>query len=179
VRGLLIGRFQPFHLGHLAVVQEIRHRHPKEPLLLGIGRAQASYSRENPFTAGERFEMIERALGEAGIVGCTPVPLVDVDRHAIWVAHVTSLLPAFRRVYTNNPLTRRLFEAAGFEVEGTPMYDRPRFEGTRIRALLAIGGPWKELVPGAVATYLEELRAPERLRDLEGEPTVGRPGAGR
>ncbi len=179
MRGLLIGRFQPFHLGHLAVIQEIRHRHPAEPLLIGIGSAQASYSRENPFTAGERFEMIERALAEAGVTGCLPVPLVDIDRHAVWVAHVTSLLPPFHRVYTNNPLTRRLFEASGYEVEGTPMYDRPRFEGTRIRGLLAIGGPWKELVPGAVAAYLEELRAAERIRDLEGEPTGARPGAGR
>jgi nicotinamide-nucleotide adenylyltransferase len=179
VRGLLIGRFQPFHLGHLALVQEVRHRHPSEPLLIGIGSAQASYSRENPFTAGERFEMIERALTEAGITACLPVPLVDIDRHAVWVAHVVSLLPPFGRVYTNNPLTRRLFESDGYTVEGTPMYDRPRFEGTRIRGLLAIGGPWRELVPGAVASYLEELKAPERIRDLEGEPPVGRPAAGR
>jgi nicotinamide-nucleotide adenylyltransferase len=170
VRGLLVGRFQPFHLGHLALVQEIRRRRPEDPLLLGIGSAQASYSRDNPFTAGERFEMIERALAEAGISACLPVPLVDVDRHAIWVAHVTSLLPSFTRVYTNNPLTRRLFEGAGFVVEGTPMYDRSRFEGTRIRAFLATGADWRELVPGAVAGYLDELRATERLRDLEGEP---------
>jgi nicotinamide-nucleotide adenylyltransferase len=179
VRGLLIGRFQPFHLGHLALVQEIRHRHPNEPLLIGIGSAQASYSLENPFTAGERFEMIERAVVEAGLTQCLPVPVVDIDRHAVWVAHVVSLLPPFRRVYTNNPLTRRLFEAADFTVEGTPMYDRPRFEGSRIRALMAIGGPWSELVPGSVATYLEELHAPERMRDLGGEPAPAHREAGR
>jgi nicotinamide-nucleotide adenylyltransferase len=170
VRGLLIGRFQPFHLGHLALLEEIRRRHPADPLLIGIGSAQASHTLENPFTAGERFEMIERALVEAGLSGATPVPLVDIDRHSVWVAHVASLLPPFGRVYTNNPLTRRLFETAHYAVEGTPMYDRSRFEGTRIRALIGSGGPWQELVPGAVADYLEEIHGPERIREMVVEP---------
>ena len=166
MRGLLVGRFQPFHLGHLSLVQEIRRRRPEEPLLIGIGSAQASYTLENPFTAGERFEMIERALAEARISGCVPVPLIDVDRHAIWVAHVASLLPPFDRVYTNNPLTKRLFLAGGYQVEGTPLFDRDRFEGTRVRGLLREDGAWARELPPAVAGYLTSLHAVERFREI-------------
>ena len=175
VRGLLVGRFQPFHLGHLGVVRAIRSAHPERGLLLGIGSAQASFTPDNPFTAGERFEMIERALAEARIDGGRPVPLTDIDRHALWVSHVVSLLPPFETVYTNNPLTRTLFERAGYDVESPPWVDRARFEGAKVRAAMVAGTRWRALVPPSVATYLDELGAVDRIRLLvEGHPRKAR-----
>lgn len=165
-RGLLVGRFQPFHLGHLAVVKEIRSRRPDAPLILGLGSAQESYTRENPFTAGERAEMIERALAAEKISEVRTVPIVDIDRHAVWVAHVTSLLPPFDRVYTNNPLTRLLFGAAGFSVEGTPLAHREEWEGATIRSAMAAGGRWRESVPASVAAYLDEIHGESRMKTL-------------
>ena len=171
MRGLLVGRFQPFHLGHLGVVRSIRQEHPDRRLLLGIGSAQASFTAVNPFTAGERFEMIERALAEARVEGCLPVPLTDIDRHSLWVSHVVSLLPPFETVYTNNPLTRTLFERVGYAVESPPWVDRNRYEGAKIRASMVAGDRWRALVPKTVAAYLEELHGADRLRLLsEGHP---------
>ncbi|HYK92710.1 MAG TPA: nicotinamide-nucleotide adenylyltransferase [Thermoplasmata archaeon] len=165
-RGLLVGRFQPFHRGHLAVVSAIRSSRPHAPLLLGIGSAQESYTAENPFTAGERTEMVERALREARIDGCHAVPVVDIQRHALWVAHLESLLPPFDRIYTNNPLTRLLFERAGYTVESPALVDRGRMEGAQIRARMARGEEWRDRVPPAVATYLDEIHGPDRVRML-------------
>ena len=142
MRGLFVGRFQPFHLGHLAVLRAIRERHPEESVLLGIGTAQLSYTPENPFTAGERMEMALRAIEEARLDRIVPVPLLDIDRHSLWVSYLTSLLPRFERVYTNNPLTRLLFEAAGVAVEAPELIDREHLEGTRIRAVMASGEAW-------------------------------------
>ncbi|HKV90608.1 MAG TPA: nicotinamide-nucleotide adenylyltransferase [Thermoplasmata archaeon] len=165
MRGLLVGRFQPFHLGHLAVIRQIQRQRPEEPLILGIGSAGDAYTADNPFTAAERHEMISRALAAKNVSGWVAVPIPDIHRHALWVAHVAELAPPFGRVYTNNPLTRTLFERAGFMVEATPMFDRDRFEGTKIRALLREGSAgWRECVPPAVAEYLTELKASERLR---------------
>ncbi|HTT15663.1 MAG TPA: nicotinamide-nucleotide adenylyltransferase [Thermoplasmata archaeon] len=179
MRGVLIGRFQPFHGGHLEVVRHVRSERPPEGLVLGIGSAQESYTEANPFTAGERFEAIERALDEAGITGCAIVPIPDIQRHAEWVAYVAALLPPFERVYTNNPLTRLLFERAGYAVESPPLYDRGRYEGVAIRRLLASGGDWKRAVPPAVAAYLEGIDAPGRLRLLAGRGDRPAPSAGR
>lgn len=169
VRGVLIGRYQPFHLGHLAVVREIRGARPDDTLILGVGSAQASYAWSNPLTAGERSELIEAALDEAAVRGVTVVPIPDVDRHALWVAHVESLLPRFERVYTNNPLTRTLFELAGYTVTGPTLVERDRFEGVRVRSALAEDHGWKELVPPAVARLLGEWRVPQRLTMLRTE----------
>jgi nicotinamide-nucleotide adenylyltransferase len=175
VRGVLIGRFQPFHGGHLEVVRRLAATHPGETLVLGLGSAQESYTAANPFTAGERFEMIERAVRAARLPAPSIVPIPDIQRHAEWVAYVTALLPPFERVYTNNPLTRLLFERAHVAVESPPLVDRARYEGVRIRALLASGGAWQDAVPEVVAGYLEEIGAPARLALLlgEGDRTAG------
>ena len=167
MRGLLVGRFQPFHLGHLKVVRHVRKTRPEESLVLGIGSAEDAYTLENPFTAAERHEMIARALEEEKLSDWVTVPIPDIHRHALWVAHVAELAPTFQRVYTNNPLTKLLFEKAGYEVEATPIFDRARYEGTTIRRMIREPGRgWRARLPPAVAGYLEELNAPDRLRAL-------------
>ncbi|MCI4363440.1 MAG: nicotinamide-nucleotide adenylyltransferase [Thermoplasmata archaeon] len=170
-RGLLVGRFQPLHRGHLDAIAKLRASVPEAELIVGIGSAQHSYTLENPFTAGERMEMLLRAIEEAGLTGVRPIPLVDIDRHAEWVAYVESLLPGFGRVYTNNPLTRLLFEAAGYAVEEVPWSRREEHEGRLIRRELAAGDAWKSKVPPSVAAYLTEIRGPERLRLLSSKET--------
>ena len=106
--------------------------------------------------------MIDRALRAAHLTGWTAVPLADIHRHALWVAHLESLLPPFDRVYTNNPLTRTLFEAAKYAVESPTLVQRERLEGEQIRALMAGGGAWEKRVPTAVAAYLREIAVPAR-----------------
>jgi nicotinamide-nucleotide adenylyltransferase len=166
VRGLLVGRFQPFHRGHQAVVRTLRKACPEETLVLGIGSAQESYTWENPFTAGERYEMLERALSAEGLTGWMAVPLPDIQRHSLWVSYLETLLPPFERVYTNNPLTQLLFERAGYVVEKPTLIDRKQLEGAHIRTLLAEGSDWGPLVGPTVEAYLREIGAPERLRLL-------------
>jgi nicotinamide-nucleotide adenylyltransferase len=166
MRGLLIGRFQPFHRGHQAVVRALRRARPDESLLLGIGSAQESYTWKNPFTAGERYEMVERALTSDQVTGWIAMPVPDIQRHASWVTYLESLLPPFQRVYTNNPLTQLLFERAHYSVENPMLVDRETLEGAHIRARLADGGDWSSLVAPSVAEYLREIHAPERLQLL-------------
>jgi nicotinamide-nucleotide adenylyltransferase len=172
VRGLVVGRFQPFHRGHLGLLEGILARRPDEPVLLGIGSAQESYTRANPFTAGERFAMIERAAQEAKLDGCRPVPIPDIDRHAMWVGYLESLLPPFDHVYTNNPLTKLLFERAEYAVETPPLIERGRFEGAAIRRRIENREPWEELVPPAVAACIRECDGEERIRLLASTPGI-------
>ena len=86
--------------------------------------------------------------------------------HAIWVSHVCSLVPRFDVVYSNEPLTRRLFIEAGFKVEGIPFYRRKECSATEIRNRMLYGGDWESLLPKSVAKYILEIGGAERLRDL-------------
>lgn len=164
-RGLFLGRFQPFHLGHLEAARRLAAGH--EELVLGIGSANVSHTATNPFTGGERVEMARAALKEAGVGNVVVLPIPDVGRNAVWVSHVVSLVPRFRVLYTNNPLPRRLFSEAGYTVQPVPFVEREKFEATRVRDALARGGAWKGLVPPAVARVIDEVDGPGRMRDLK------------
>jgi len=59
-RGILVGRFQPFHLGHLSAVRDASRE--VDELVIVIGSSQKSHEFRNPFTAGERIEMIRETL---------------------------------------------------------------------------------------------------------------------
>lgn len=56
---VFIGRFQPFHMGHKAVVDEALNR--AENVIMLIGSANMPRSLRNPFTVEERAQMIKGA----------------------------------------------------------------------------------------------------------------------
>ncbi|EGF93729.1 cytidyltransferase-related domain protein [Asticcacaulis biprosthecium C19] len=56
-----IGRFEPFHNGHMAVVR--RALETCDRLIVLVGSAQSARSTRNPFSAAEREVMIRAALG--------------------------------------------------------------------------------------------------------------------
>ncbi|MBQ3570453.1 MAG: nicotinamide-nucleotide adenylyltransferase [Methanocorpusculum sp.] len=162
-RGLYVGRFQPFHNGHKAVIDLLCDE--VDELIIGIGSAQMSHDIRHPFTAGERVLMIQRVLADAKIPVYI-IPLEDIKRNALWVAHVVSMVPPFDVVYTSNPLVIRLFTEAGFRVESPPMYQRQELSGTAIRQKMLEGGDWKQYVPEKVAAVIESVGGVERIRDI-------------
>ena len=162
-RGLYVGRFQPFHNGHKAVIDLLCDE--VDELIIGIGSAQMSHDIRHPFTAGERVLMIQRVLADAKIPVYI-IPLEDIKRNALWVAHVVSMVPPFDVVYTSNPLVIRLFTEAGFRVESPPMYQRQELSGTAIRQKMLEGDEWKQYVPEAAGLVIESVGGVERIRDI-------------
>ncbi|MFB6111027.1 MAG: nicotinamide-nucleotide adenylyltransferase [Halobacteriaceae archaeon] len=161
-RGFYIGRFQPYHEGHHRVVTDVIADQVDE-LVVAVGSADASHTRRNPFTAGERVMMLTQSLVPLETVTYV-VPIEDVDRNSVWVSHVQSMCPDFDVAFSNNPLVVRLFEEAGVEVRNVPMYDRERLEGTRIRDRMLNGGDWADLVPDPVEDVIEEIDGLQRIR---------------
>jgi nicotinamide-nucleotide adenylyltransferase len=162
-RGFYIGRFQPYHNGHQSVLEHIADE--VDEIVIGIGSAQLSHLADNPFTAGERVLMITRALAS---LGCPfyVIPIEDIRRNALWVAHVRSMTPPFDLCYSSNPLVVQLFKESGITVQSPAMYERETLSGTAIRTRMLNGAPWKNLVPPAVVQVLKEIDGVERLRQI-------------
>ena len=139
-----------------------------DELIIVVGSAQMSHELDNPFTAGERIEMIRRALDAEGIDRgrYMLIPIPDAPAHTVWVSMVESQTPRFDVVYTNQPLTRRLMLEAGYEVRGIELYERERYEATEIRRRILVGEDWRDLVPEEVYRYLMEIDGVGRIRDL-------------
>ena len=165
-RGLYVGRFQPFHLGHLEAIKDVLKE--IEELVIVIGSAQYSHNIHNPFTAGERLVMIRRALQEAEVdhsrLWIVPVP--DVHLHMLWVSALEGYTPRFNVVYSNEPLTCRLFMEAGYEVKSVRFVQRKLYTSTLVREKMLKGESWKKLVPKSVSAFIDEIDGVNRLRDL-------------
>jgi nicotinamide-nucleotide adenylyltransferase len=165
-RGLFVGRFQPFHNGHLEVIKRIMKE--VDELVIIVGSSQYSHRLDNPFTAGERITMIRKALEEEEIqlsrIWIIPVP--DVHQHSLWVSQILAYSPKFDVVYANEPLTRRLFIEAGFRVEPMPLIKREIYLATEIRKRMLTGENWIKLVPSSVAKFIKDINGEVKLRDL-------------
>lgn len=172
MRALYIGRFQPFHNGHLEVVRHILGT--VDELILAIGSAQASHSVKNPFTAGERFEMIRATMVDEGmdLSKIYIVPVEDVKRNSIWVTHVRSLVPKFEIVYTNEPLANLLFDEAGFDVRKTPLFSRSDYSSTNVRTAILSGEPWDHLVPGPVKSSIIAISGINRIMRIHSSDNI-------
>jgi len=166
-RLVVVGRFQPPHEGHVALVKYALSL--ADEVIVVIGSAQESHTLRNPLTAGERYELLEELflnrfpndLGRIKIV-----PVLDINMNKVWVQYLKMLLPRFDGVVTRNPLVAELFEDMGLAVEEQPLYRREACEGTRIRRLAIEGGNWEECVPPEIRGRLRALGFVRRLKRL-------------
>ena len=165
LRGILIGRMQPVHNGHIQVIESILDE--VDEIIIGIGSAQLSHSLKDPFTAGERVVMMNQALADIGVDSSRYyiIPMQDINFNALWVSHVKMLTPPFSVVYSGNPLVKQLFAEEGYEVKQPPLYDRLHLSGTEVRNRIIEDKNWQELVPDATVKLINEINGDKRLKD--------------
>lgn len=166
VRGILIGRMQPVHNGHIQVINKILEE--VDEIIIGIGSAQLSHELKDPFTAGERIVMMTQALAESDI---DPkryyiIPMEDINFNAIWSAHVKMMTPPFSIVYSGNPLVKQLFSEEGYEVRNPPLYDRIHLSGSEVRRRILADENWQELVADSTIDVMNEIKGVERIKNL-------------
>ncbi|MEM2110206.1 MAG: nicotinamide-nucleotide adenylyltransferase [Candidatus Odinarchaeota archaeon] len=169
VVGLIIGRFQPPHKGHINAIKNLLKK--VDMLIIGVGSAQKCYFQNNPFTAGERISMLKAALEEASVEYSKYmlIPIQDVDDNRLWVYHVVSLVPRFDIVYTNDRLSNYLFKHAGFDARFFEEYDRSVYSSTEVRRRMKDDGDWRSLVPESIAKIIDEIKGVERVKFIEAQ----------
>lgn len=165
MNGLIIGRFQPFHKGHLEIVKRISEE--CDLVIIGVGSAQKERENNDPLSGGERIEMIQNTLQNRDInYEIYPVP--DIDCYPAWPSYVKSILPSFEKVYANSSVVRKLFKNTTIETVGVDEINRDEYSGTEIRKRIREGKEWKHLVPKEVSEYLEEIDMEERIKPIIG-----------
>lgn len=163
-QALFVGRFQPFHLGHLSVIKDALKK--EERLIIVIGSAEQNHEPDNPFTAGERYQMIEGVLLEEGVrrEQFDIIPIRNIDNFILWTAHVEQYIPPVYKVYTGSPIVETLYRVHGkYEIEKIKLISH--ISGTLIRdKILSDDETWEQLVPVKVATLIKKWHGVERLK---------------
>ncbi len=164
MNALFIGRFQPFHNGHLMVLQSIKNKYKE--IIIGIGSSQYSNTIENPFSGDERKKMVKKSLDNIKIKNYRIISIPDIHNPPKWVSHVLSIIRDFDVVISNNSLTKKLFSEKGYLVKETDLFKKEIYSGKEIRRRMIHNEPWEDLVPEEVVEIINDIHGVQRLIDL-------------
>jgi len=167
---MFIGRFQPFHNGHLDIVKKILK--DNEKIIITIGSAEKNFLPQNPLTAGERFQLIEAALKEAKIPAdkfCI-IPVRNVNNFALWVKHINMYVPPYTKIYTGSKIVKACYEGQHHEKGPTVVQIEREVQvsATTIREAIMNDNDWEDLVPKAVANLLKKWEISRRIKTIHG-----------
>ncbi len=165
-RGMIHGRFQPFHLGHVEYLRGAAAR--SDEVWVGITNPDPTRVREessdplrhlpesNPWSYAERLLMVTEVARDEGIdVHVIPFP---VNEPELWPAYVPDGVTQYIRLFSDWGGTKldRLREA-GYEVVVLDEGVEKGVSGADVRAALREGGDWEPLVPPGVAEIIRSL----------------------
>lgn len=158
------------HLGHLDALDQVFAK--EDYVIIGIGSTEDDYVPGNPFTAGERYQMIEAAILGQKLGGkiitrenFDILPARNIHHYSLWVKHIESLFPPFGKIYTGSPIVSRLFkESGGHEV--VSITKSRHISATEIRQKMQSGERWESFVPEPVAALIKTWNAAQRIKDI-------------
>ncbi|NIP62016.1 MAG: nicotinamide-nucleotide adenylyltransferase [Nitrosopumilaceae archaeon] len=164
MRALMMGRFQPFHLGHLSLVKQLLEEN--DEIIIALTSSQFNYLEKDPFTAGERIEMIHNSLRDENI-DLSKSFIVAIENQfniATWASYLQSALPKFDRVYSGNEYVKMLLADFGIDVVVPSFLEREKYNATRIREMMVKDEDWQSHVPKAVSEIIQRINGIRRIK---------------
>jgi nicotinamide-nucleotide adenylyltransferase len=168
-RGMIHGRFQPFHNGHLEYLSGAAAR--SDELFVGITNPDPRRIKEepsdplrhlpesNPWSYAERLLMVKAAASDLGLdLGHVHVIPFPVNEPELWPAYVPDGVTQFLRLFSEWGGTKldRLRDA-GYEVVILDEGAEKEVSGADVRRAIRDGVDWEELVPTGVARVIRSL----------------------
>ena len=164
MNGLLIGRFQPFHLGHLEALHFALSKVDK--LWIGLGSSNKPVEKNNPFSAVERKEMILSSIDDSMKNKISVYFIPDLDNHVKWIEKIDTIVPKFDIIFSNDPLIDHLYSKRTIQITLIPFLKRDTLSGTNIRNLIISDQEWENFVPEGTKNFLNNINVKERLKNL-------------
>lgn len=154
---LFIGRFQPFHNGHLYSLKkavEIADR-----VVVGVGSANEAKTENNPLDLVQRVQMVDEVI-EQEKLSTYVLKVVGIDDYPSdddWMREVEQKVGGFDVVVGNNSWTNNVIKESGRKVYKTGFHNRDELEGVKIRKLISDGdSSWMERVPSYLVSYISD-----------------------
>jgi nicotinamide-nucleotide adenylyltransferase len=158
-------------MGHLDLAKKILDE--CDEVIIAITSSQFNYLEKDPFTAGERIEMIHNSLKDSGIdlSRCFVVGIENQFNVATWASYLKAALPRFDRVYSGNDYVSMLLADSDIKVVNPSFLDREKYNATRIRSMIVADENWQDFVPRAVHDLIIRINGKNRLTVISSSDT--------
>jgi nicotinamide-nucleotide adenylyltransferase len=134
---VVLGRFQPFHNGHAAMIinaEEYRlENFPELKLIIAVGSSNRPQTLKNPWSESERMEMILYWLDNEANIDAKIVSIPDIEDPPNWVSHAERYHGESGVFFSSDLTSSELYESSKWPVISMPLVERERFEGWRVR----------------------------------------------
>ena len=143
---IVLGRFQPLHKGHVALIEWAYEQKENSCLRIVVGSSNRIQSPENPWSLEERIEMIklwkneEHPEWEIEIIG-----IPDINDPPKWVEHASKYHGDSGLLLTSDKKTQELYENSNWETKFFDLQNRISFEGWRVRETCKMLSTVKEI----------------------------------
>lgn len=153
--GVIIGRFQPFHTGHVWLIKKTLERFDKIIILIGSSNIT---DEKNPWSLELRkkaiFKFIEKEKISKRVLKVTDV--IDVPDDDKWLDIALEKIGTEKFIVIgDNDWVNGIFEKKRYEVWRTGYFMREKYEGTKIRKLFIEKKNWEDRVPEYVVRLLK------------------------
>jgi len=179
--GVVHGRFQPLHLGHMNYILAAKKK--CDLLFVGITNPDPYLTKKditnplrsmpisNPFSYWQRLLMIEAALPEAGIdkavFRVVPFPINFPKRIRFYSPRDAKYFVTIYDAWGRRKV--EILKSVGLDVE--VLWERDPSEkgidGAEVRQLMIENGDWKSLVPPSVVKVISDFVPKEILKGRE------------
>ncbi len=134
---VVLGRFQPFHRGHAALIDAAIVEAKGGLCRIAIGSANKAESMENPWNWEERAEMIRCWLdSEHPDSDVEIVAIPDINDPPKWVNHASRYHGKPGVLFTSDGPTVELYRNAGWPIIEAELENRQSWEGWRVRSTM-------------------------------------------
>lgn len=155
---LFIGRFQPFHNGHLYSLNKSLEVADKVTVV--VAKSNVSGTPDDPWDYKIRKQMVCEVAHAQGILKRVAkiCSCPDYPSDKKWLSEIKKRAGKFDVVVSNNEWVLSIMREAGIPVYESGLYQRDELEGVKIRGMMRRGDEkWKLRVPPSVVGLIRKI----------------------
>ncbi len=179
---ILIGRFEPVHTGHLALLNHALQAARR--VIVIVGSAFQARSPKNPFTWSERADMLLGSLNDADRERVDVVPVRDYYDEARWVQAVQKAVSAHTEPNARIGLVGHFKDASSSYLSSFPGWEliplarqgeidatmiRNAYFGATADTIPIALSPFHDVLPKSTRTLLERFATQPEYLELQNE----------
>lgn len=160
--GVYWGRFNPPHIGHIALIKKLVKK--VDSLIIAIGSAKEKNTKRNPFDGNERKMMLKTYLKDEGIDRVKVICVPDGKSYYSSIKNLIKKCSKFGILFTDKEVIIKEMAKIDKNILVKRIKRTGRISSTILRNNIAKDQKWEHLTGKNVVKIIKRLNGIERIK---------------